>query len=355
MTSKTNSAPSASYALFLDKTNQRILICKTFKYMGNRIFCLNDITGKPLSMDEIYTNIEREQQSIIGNDEYRSNPPKNLRLLKISNNSMYHICDNHSHFDNFIGGQKKGKENNEQTLRRELREELFINDEETEQERKIKDILSNLITIVISENKVKYEKKIVIYLINFNGLDESLQNFLNDGADDKIKFQKNIKMCENIDATEGEIHKLIWLPKDIFLEKIQGTLRKFNVDGVLSKDDSEFNKFLDSTSASKDSLAPTEFKVTGSDIATFSNVKIGDELEAISDLVSPGIVPIKKGERCTIKSISRLEVLAKKGYSTVNITKDFKEGHLKKIITGGFYEKYVKYKNKYLILKKSNL
>ena len=348
MTSKTHSVPSASYALFLDKINQRILTCKTFKYMGNRIFCLNDITGKPLSMSEIYTNIETEQKSIVGNDEYRSNPPKNLRLLKISNNSMYHICDNHSHFDNFIGGQKKGKENNEQTLRRELREELFINDEKTEQERKIKDIVSNLITTVESENKV-------IFLINFNGLDISLQNFLNDGADDKIKFQKNIKMCENIDATEGEIHKLIWLPKDIFLKKIQGTLHKFNVSGVLSKDDSEFNKFLDSTSAPKESLAPTEFKVTGPNIATFSNVKIGDELEALSDLVSPGIVPIKKGERCTIKSISRLEVLAKKRFSTVNITKDLKEGHFKKIITGGFYEKYVKYKNKYLILKTTNL
>lgn len=346
MTSKAYSVPSGSYALFLDKTNQQILTCKSFKYMGNRIFCLKQSSGEPLSMDEIYINIEREKKYIVDNREYATNPPKNLRLLKTSDNSMYHICDNHSHFDNFIGGQKKETETDKQTLCRELREELFINDEETEQEKKIKNILSNLITIVKSENKV-------IFLINFNGLDESLQKFLTDGTDNKKKFQKNIKMCGNIDATEGEIQKLMWLSKDIFLQKLQSTLRKFNYDDVLSKRDSEFNKFLDSTSTSEESLAPTEFKVPDSDIATFDNVKIGDKLEAVTDLVPTSILRINKGEKCIIKSISRLQVLAKKGFSTIDITKDFKEGSFKKIITGGFYQKYVKYKNKYLILKTS--
>ena len=345
MTSKTYSVPSGSYALFLDKTNQQILTCKTFRYMGDRIFCLKQNSSEPLSMDEIYINIEREKKWILSKHEYVTNPPKNLRLLKTSNNSMYHICDNHSHDDNFIGGQKKEAESDEQTLRRELREELFINDEETEQEKKIKNVLSNLITIVKSKNKV-------IFLINFNGLDESLQKFLNDGTNNKKKFQKNIKMCENIDATEGEIHKLIWLSKDIFLQKLQSTLRKFNYEDVLSKGDSEFNKFLDSTS-SEESSAPTEFKVPDSDTATFDNVKIGDKLEAVADLVLTSILRINKGEKCIVKSISRSQVLAKKGFSTVDITKDFKEGNFKKIITGGFYEKYVKYKNKYLILKKS--
>lgn len=339
MISKTYSVPNGSYALFLDKINQQILTCKTFRYMGGRIFCVKKDSRELLPENEIYRNIDREKKIITA--EYKDDPAKNLRLLKISNNSMYHICDNHFHDDNFIGGhQEKDEEKEEKeakeeekgknTLCRELREELFINDEEEEQKRKIQNILSNLITNIKSGNKR-------IFLINFNGLDESLQKFLNDGVSGKIKFQKNIKMCGNIDATEGEIHKLIWLSKEDFLKKLETTLKKFNRNSVLSNSESEFNKFLTST--------------RDSDIATFDNVKVNDKLEAISDLVPTRISQIKKGEICIVKRISKSEVIVGKGRSTIDVTADFKKGFFKKIISGGFYEKYIKYKNKYLTLK----
>jgi hypothetical protein len=227
MTSITNS----SYGLFYSKEKNSVLVCKTYyglKIGGKEeiIYCRRNKYSRDLkSPYEIQAQIEKTKKKLMDEGGYAVVFPH-----KLSKSSINFIAPGINTFYNLIGGgieEREGKrEDKEQALRREIGEELFLNLDPSEREAVLDDIMRK-----IDYHPIPSEDKL-IFFINYDILHESTKRHIRRGIEDSSMFKKTGKSC-GVDVELGEIDKLIWLTLNDAKREFKRSLVKFNEENLL--------------------------------------------------------------------------------------------------------------------------
>jgi len=160
----------------------------------------------------------------------------------VSNNSLNFISNKHT-ITNLLGGKKKDSETCDLTIKRELYEELFNNEDGIDKNRILCDIIKQF-----NDNKLITQKNDCIGLINYDILDDYTKKYIQSLIENNNKLLKLIKINDDVEVETGEIYKLKWITKGEFICKLRKSnlMTKFNILNNGEKLENIINKLLPS-------------------------------------------------------------------------------------------------------------